>query len=465
MKIYRMITTDTLINLTTPQPTHHHQTMAAQPAQTECSICLEPFNKMTRKAMSCEFCHHTSCASCNKRYILESFQTPHCMSCRRECSLSFLVSLGKKWCNEEYRAMRETMLLEHEKTFLPALQVRASYQKKYNQFDRKLKSKHAEAKENEKNIDQLVRTQMATRERIKGEIDVICNEWRQVEHPLLISDGESRRVAVVMKCTIGECRGFLTSQRGHYKCELCDSHICKECHCVKADGHECKADDVATVAELERSTKPCPSCHIRIYKIDGCDQMFCLQCHTAFSWRTGQIETGVIHNPHYFEALRAGNIRDPRHYREHGGCGPIPTFTSIRPIVATLDAPSQDRMTNMYQRLSHLRTVTLPLYNRADDNEVERDRINYLIDEITETKFKAKLFVRHQRAQRKREEREILESYVGIGEEMFRTLTRDNALEIVQQLMAITQVSYDAVKRIDEKYQHKGLIQPSDIAL
>jgi hypothetical protein len=42
-------------------------------------------------------------------------------------------------------------------------------------------------------------------------------------------------------------------------------------------------------------------------------------------------------------------------------------------------------------------------------------------------------------------------------------LTRDNSLEILQQLMAITQVSYDAVKRIDEKYQHKGIIQPSDI--
>ena len=384
------------------------------------------------------------------------------MSCRRECSLSFLVMLGKKWCNEEYRAMRETMLLEHEKTFLPALQARAAYQNKYNQFDRKVKAKSAEAKENEKNIDQLVRTQMATRERIREETEAIYSEWRRVQPPRML-DGESLRVAVVMKCTVGECRGFMSSQRGYYKCELCESHICKECHCVKADDHECKADDVATVAELERSTKPCPSCHIRIYKIDGCDQMFCLQCHTAFSWRTGQIETGVIHNPHYFEALRAGNIRDPRHHREHGGCGPIPTFASIRPIVATLDAPSQERMTSMYQRFAHLRTVTLPLYNRVDDIEVERDRINYLIDELTETKFKAKLFVRHQRAQRKREEREIIESYVGIGEEMFRTLTRDNSLEILQQLMAITQVSYDAVKRIDEKYQHKGIIQPSDI--
>ena len=37
--------------------------------------------------------------------------------------------------------------------------------------------------------------------------------------------------------------------------------------------------------------------------VKNCDQMWCTQCHTAFSWRTGNVEHN-IHNPHYYEWMR-----------------------------------------------------------------------------------------------------------------------------------------------------------------
>lgn len=38
--------------------------------------------------------------------------------------------------------------------------------------------------------------------------------------------------------------------------------------------------------------------------VKNCDQMWCIECKTAFSWAKGTVEVGMVHNPHYYQWMR-----------------------------------------------------------------------------------------------------------------------------------------------------------------
>lgn len=109
---------------------------------------------------------------------------------------------------------------------------------------------------------------------------------------------------IICKCLNKNCNGYIFSE--NYKCDLCNTKICKKCHILLTKtSHICNKDDVENVEYVKKNSKNCPNCFMPISKIEGCDQMWCVACHTAFSWETGRIvkNKDKIHNPHYFEWL------------------------------------------------------------------------------------------------------------------------------------------------------------------
>lgn len=419
-----------------------------------CSICTEHFNLTTRKKITCHACEHVCCLTCVKTYLLQTINQPHCMNCRVVWTLEFLNTvLPASFLKKEYRDMREKVLLESEKQYLPGCQPEAERRIKLIDLDTKIDEQLRLKQENYANENQMVFEQ---RQKEKIILQSITNlDKKRID--LSSKKITTRRHEYVLRCFIENCRGFLDAQ---FKCGLCSTEICKDCHHANTETHVCDPNEVATVTELRQNTKPCPKCHAPIFKVDGCDQMFCIrdQCHTAFSWRTGQIETGVIHNPEYFRALRNGDIRDPRH-REHPECG-MPGFQRASRYARNyLAPPDQNVFESFYQQTSHHRQVTLErLRNRPDNTE---DRIAYLMGTLDEKKFKQKLFVADQRNMRYTEEQQIMESYVSICEELFREQVRlegKNTVDTLTQLVRVLDITCDAITKLDKKYQHKGIV-------
>ena len=418
----------------------------------DCTICCEKINKTTRKPIECSFCAYVSCLSCTKTYLLQTIHQPHCMNCRKEWTWDILVTrLPINFLKEEYRNVRETYLFEEEKTYLPALQEQAEHILRIKHLNKQMMEIDTELVKNNENEQQMVFEQRKKERELK---EKRTSTFRLINK--LESTSKIKNIfRVSMKCPFQDCRGFLSDS---YSCGLCLKKSCKSCHEELVEEHKCNPDSILTVNLLKETTKPCPKCHILIYKTDGCDQMFCTQCHTAFSWKTGQVEKGVIHNPHYYEALRAGNILEERHRQPD--CEAIPSFNSILNIMK--GRKELRDIQHYYQRIVHNRQVTMV---NIIPEDWDKTRLSYLTNEIDEKKFKQKCYVRYQRELRLRDERQILNTYITIGEEFFRTMSKDNVTKIIEQLKKLTELTVDSILKLDDIYPNKGVLSIFDFQI
>jgi ribosomal protein S27AE len=238
------------------------------------------------------------------------------MNCKKPWDRETLVeNFGKTFVGKEYKQKRERDLFETEKALMPETQEIATRQKRIKDINREIL---------------FVQEHLRELKRQKRILEAGGDDET--------SSSSSNVKKLTIKCPADECRGFVNSS--NHTCGICDTKICKECHeplnqaATGGNEHTCDPNTLETVRLLKRDTKNCPKCGVGIHKIEGCDQMYCTQCHTAFSWRTGEIVIGGrIHNPHYFEYLRrTGGDEAPR--REVGDIpgGGLPSDWDMRPF-------------------------------------------------------------------------------------------------------------------------------------
>lgn len=476
---------------------------------SSCLICCEDFNLYKHCKISCPSCSFSACRSCCQTYILSNSQTI-CMNrtknsdgtfiCQKPWSRKFVTdNFPKSWVINQWKNMNANLAVEKERALMPATVPIAEQHKKIKH----LKNTITQVKHDIKDLYRSTSIQDQTekhefRNQIKLLFQRRCHAYSQISKINNdIRDNKNKVITDVKyygkKCPDENCRGYLSDQ---WKCGICDMWTCRDCYVIKGSTsdseHTCDPNTLATAKLLDKDTKPCPKCYTPIHKITGCDQMWCTQCHTAFSWKRGTIETR-IHNPHYYEWQRQQNKGTAPRVIGDFECGRdiadrhlhtyIHSLFSSTNFHIFLNANQIDECDSFLQFFMTIIRKTIQLSTHDNiyfqpDNIVDNQtlRIRYLLEEITEKQFTSKVHSAYKKNEKKRDIYNVIQLQVqGVTDIIYRIVDvlrkecdSDNPLEVsiyphtltkinnmAKEISALTQYSNSILEEISTTYQCK----------
>jgi hypothetical protein len=451
----------------------------------ECQICYEPLNLSSNKPVVCQYasCGYKSCVSCIRTYLLGNPQSAaHCMSCKKPFDNLFLVqNLTKAWTNEKYYPTIYNTLTEMELARLPEAMEEAENRKRASERIVEIKKEiknicdtvfypgrvieccysyspdwtiaHVRGVEyyeydyygdyyvrlnithhyNAGGMDNASCTIDNRQRRVRScnndyEVDVAIetiiqlqnkiSEQRRIEGGGGSQTKQGEKKVFTMPCAYNECKGMLSTE---YMCGICNKYTCKHCHEPLQDEHKCNPDTVATAKAILKETRPCPSCNTRIYKIEGCDQMWCTNCKTPFSWNTGEIVPSGqrLHNPHAIEYMRQSGIT----VRAPGDlvCGGIITLEqrkqlekNIKNMLPYMQSFHESKPGKLEEALQEQLPANIEKNN--NNNNISKS----IIDDVTTKIVCAWRIVDQVSRNKLRESREVAQAHSNFNEERVR---------------------------------------------
>jgi hypothetical protein len=365
------------------------------------------------------------------------------MNCHAQFNLSFLVrNLNQSWTLTDYRTIMTANILSAELGKVPETLPYAEAEKRKQALIKKNADIKSKIGELEVQLRKLHHSFTANNYLIRGE--TVPDRYRNAidaTDPILVDT----RKKFIMACPFQGCKGFLSTA---YKCGLCEKYTCKDCLMVKSgDDHVCVESDKLSAKSIREDTKPCPKCHERIFKIDGCDQMFCMArdeagrvCEAVWSWRTGEETPGVIvHNPHAF-ALQRERGYVPRNAGDVH-CGGMPEIHPILQLIRHIMKifPEEVRSSlglqqfnsevqTLYRRLNEHVQYEVPRYRnivRRHPEVMRRNRISYILTSLSKEDFADLQYRTEKDYQKSLEMLHTLELISVCGIEMFQSLIQD----------------------------------------
>ena len=411
----------------------------------DCTVCCEKLNASNRKRVVCPFCDFCACRGCTQQCLLSLTTDPHCMSCRKAWSRDVIDdACTAVFRNGPYKQHREMVLFEREKCLMPGTIPAVARVKQLRNYDASI-------------AEQIARVARAQRR-----LQDLQEERRAIAYGPAPAEAHGPKRVFVRKCPFENCKGFLSTR---WKCELCEHTVCPDCNEIKvADTeHACDPGAVETVALLKKDTKPCPNCGTMIFKISGCAQMWCPDCHTAFNWNTMAIERGQIHNPHFYEFQR----RTGRANREPGDipCGGLPDAHELyamfgypthgvhRRYYQPVNLPADAQTTlNIHRLVAHINGVELRIGNGAVDTQPLR--VQYMMNEISEDHFKKVLQKNEKAREKSRDVQNIFRMFSDVSADYLRQLVLKTVSlkEFLETMVTLREYTNESFLKVRKRY-------------
>ena len=432
-----------------------------------CNICAEKYNKTSRKSVKC-VCDFECCRFCIKTYLLSKNEDAHCMSCKVVWNRTFMAeNFEKTFMTNDYRDYRENVLFERE---LGMLQATQPYVERNIEIE----------KLNKERADLEIEFQ-----KYQSEYQKKINQIS--EKIYLTKENNVEKKKFVRKCPNGDCHGFLSTV---LKCELCNHWACGDCREIKGttteekNQHVCNKEILESVKLIEKDSKNCPNCSALIFKINGCNYMWCVECHISFDWKTLRIEKSGNHNPEYFEYLKRNGALVPRAQGDVL-CGReidnnfIDRIMQMYPSIlsdgwverrnrwgnnyyntitghTSYTHPSPHPIIEFSRNAMHIRYVELPRF-RVDDrlnNNLEL-RISYMRNTIPKDYFKREIQKKEKENQKKQELANIIDMYINCCTDILYRLDKYNYEDISEEISNLIDYSNNCFKRVSNSYNCK----------
>jgi hypothetical protein len=447
-------------------------------SEPNCQICMENYNHSTRKLLKCQYCHGDVCTKCVRTFLLSRHQEPYCMLCKTAWSRDFWMdSFPKTFVNIELKKHRQNILLDREKSLLPTSMPIAEKVREGNRLKEDVKKLDAIVRKAEDDmwnfnattgdiLDDNVYKKKKELSMILADVNFERNYQLQKINILLTRSIYKKNTEqprqFVRACPADNCKGMLSTQ---WKCGLCGIFVCHVCHEIigmtKDEPHTCKQENIETAKLLAKDTKPCPKCASLIFRISGCNQIFCTNCNHAFDWVSGQsIDYTTLHNPHFFE------------WRQHHGdapintnapCGGMPTQFTLQNKCRSFGIRREEEVKicqYLLSSLMHNHDIEMPRYNPVDLVTYNEElRVKFLLNEITEETFKRQIFYKDKIEAKKIDIHRVMELFDTVTQDLIQRINnstnKQQLLQIFNELPELITYVTSQMEIIEKRYNHK----------